>query len=113
MNKEVSIMKNLGFATIAATTLTAGFLGLAAPAMAAPTAAGNAQDTIASLEAQGYKVIINRLGNAPLDEANVVSVGQGPSFNHPVSGLRLRDNYTDHDRNFGSQIVQSVYVNVR
>ena len=106
-------MKNIGIAGIAATALTAGFLGLAAPALAAPTGAGNAQDTIASLEAQGYKVIANRLGNTPLNEANVVSVGEGPSFNHPTSGLRLRDNYTDHDHNFGSENVKSVYVNVR
>jgi hypothetical protein len=106
-------MKNFGFATLTAAALTAGFLGLAAPAMAAPSAVGNAQDTIASLEAQGYKVIVNRLGNAPLNEANVVSVGAGPSFNHPTTGLRLRDNYTDHDHNFGSENVKSVYVNVR
>ena len=106
-------MKNFGIATVAAGALTAGFLGLAAPAVAAPTGAGNAQNTISSLQDQGYKVFVNRLGNAPLNEANVVSVGQGPSFIHPVSGLRLRDNYTDHDRNFGSEKVQSVYVTVR
>lgn len=106
-------MKKFGFATIAASALTAGFLGLAAPAFAAPTGAGNAQDTISSLEAQGYKVIVNRLGSAPLNEANVVSVGEGPSFIHPTSGLRLRDNYTDHDHNFGAEKVQSVYVTVR
>jgi hypothetical protein len=106
-------MKKFGFAAIAATAITTGFLGLAAPAMAAPTAVGNAQDTISSLEAQGFQVIVNRLGSAPLNEANVVSVGQGPSFLHPTSGLRLRDNYTDHDHNFGSEKVQSVYVTVR
>ncbi|AQA04592.1 hypothetical protein BVC93_21625 [Mycobacterium sp. MS1601] len=106
-------MKKFTVATIVGTALTAATLGLAAPALAAPTGVGNAQDTISSLEAQGYKVIVNRLGNAPLNEANVVSVGEGPSFNHPASGLRLRDNYTGHDRNFGTQQVQSVYVTIR
>jgi hypothetical protein len=106
-------MKKFTAATLIGTALTAATVGLAAPALAAPTGVGNAQDTISSLEAQGYRVIVNRLGNTPLNEANVVSVGQGPSFLHPTSGLRLRDNYTDHDRNYGFERVQTVYVNVR
>ncbi len=106
-------MKKFTAATVFGTALTAATVGLAAPALAAPSGPGNAQDTISSLEAQGYHVIVNRLGDAPLNEASVVSVGQGPSFLHPVSGLRLRDNYTNHDRNYGFEQVQTVYVNVR
>ncbi|MGB3485976.1 MAG: hypothetical protein WBB07_27620 [Mycobacterium sp.] len=105
-------MKKFGFATIAATALTAGALGLAAPALAAPTGAGNAQDTISSLEDQGYKVIVNRLSNSPLAEANVVSVGEGPSFTHNKSIAGTED-YTGHDRSYAAVTTRTVYVNVR
>lgn len=73
-------MKKFGFATVAASALTAAFLGLAAPALAAPTGPGNAQDTISKLEAQGYKVVVNRIGNAPLEQASVVSVRSGQTY---------------------------------
>ena len=106
-------MKKLGFATLTATALTAGFLGLAAPALAAPTAAGNAQDTISSLQDQGYKVIVNRLSNSPLSEANVVSVGEGPTFTHTNQNAKATQSYTDYDRQFAPNNVKTVYVNVR
>jgi hypothetical protein len=106
-------MKKFGFATIAASALTAGFLGLAAPAMAAPTGAGNAQDTIASLEDQGYKVVVNRLSETPLDQASVVSVGQGPTFTHTDQNAKNNQSYTDDDRQFAPNNVTTVYVNVR
>jgi hypothetical protein len=73
-------MKKLGFATVAASALTAAFLGLAAPALAAPTGPGNAQDTISKLEADGYTVIVNRIGNAPLEQASVVAVRSGQTY---------------------------------
>jgi hypothetical protein len=106
-------MKKFGFATIAASALTAGFLGLAAPAMAAPTGAGNAQDTIASLEDQGYKVVVNRLSETPLDQASVVSVGQGPTFTHTDQNAKNNQSYTGDDRQFAPNNVTTVYVNVR
>jgi hypothetical protein len=105
-------MKKFGFATIAATALTAGFLGLAAPALAAPTGAGNAQDTISSLEDQGYKVVVNRLSETPLDQANVVSVGEGPTFSRTQS-INGDNDYTGYDRQFAPVNEQTVYVNVR
>jgi hypothetical protein len=67
-------MKKFGFATIIASGLAAGILGLAAPAQAAPSGPGNAQDTISQLESRGVRVIINRQGLAPLDEASVTNV---------------------------------------
>ncbi|WP_422743828.1 hypothetical protein ACN27E_19170 [Mycobacterium sp. WMMD1722] len=68
-------MKKFGFATLAASTLTAAFLGLASPAAAAPTGQGNAQDTISQLESRGIRVIINRQGLVgPLDQASVTAV---------------------------------------
>lgn len=107
-------MKKFGFATIAATALTAGFLGLAAPALAAPTGAGSAQDTISSLEGQGYKVVVNRLSERPLSEASVVSVGQGATFSHTNANNGNEGGYgPNSDNQFAPQNTKTVYVNVR
>jgi len=73
-------MKKIGFATVAASALTAAFLGLAAPAPAAPTGPKSAQDTISELQAQGYTVIVNRIGNAPLEQASVIAVRSGQTY---------------------------------
>ena len=62
------MMKRLGFATVAASALTAAFLGLAVPALATPSGPGNAQDTISDLRAHGYTVIVNHIGDAPLEQ---------------------------------------------
>jgi hypothetical protein len=59
-------MKKFGFASILAGGLAAAVLGVAAPAGAAPTGPGNAQDTINQLQADGYNVIVNRIGATPV-----------------------------------------------
>lgn len=79
-------MKKFGFATIIASGLAAAVLGLATPAVAAPSGPGNAQDTINSLQARGYKVIVNRVGNTPLDQASVVAVRPGQTYSRTDSG---------------------------
>ena len=68
----------------AAAGLAAAVLGLAAPAAAAPSGAGNATDTVAQLEDQGNRVIINRQGSAPLAQSNVVDVRQGNAIQEYV-----------------------------
>ncbi|HEY9265068.1 MAG TPA: hypothetical protein VIQ11_10720 [Mycobacterium sp.] len=70
-------MKNLTIATAAAAGFAAAFVGLATPALAAPSGNGNAATTISELEAQGNRVIVNRQSGAALADANVVSVRQG------------------------------------
>lgn len=71
------------FGTAAAITsglAAAAVVGFAAPAQAAPAGPGNAQQTISQLQADGYTVIVNRLGATPLDQAAVVAVRPGPAF---------------------------------
>ncbi len=80
-------MKKFGIATIVAGGLTAAILGLAAPAAAAPTGPGSAQDTINELQADGYNVIVNRIGSAPLDQAAVVAVRPGQTYERRDSGV--------------------------
>jgi hypothetical protein len=68
-------MNKLGFATIIAGGLATGFLGLAAPAQAAPAGPGNAQNTVEQLDDHGYAVRVNHQGMVkPLDESSIVSV---------------------------------------
>ncbi|PRC43357.1 hypothetical protein C6A85_000000105770 [Mycobacterium sp. ITM-2017-0098] len=98
-------MKNLTIATTAA-ALSAAFLGLAAPALAAPTG-GNADATISQLEAQGNRVIVNRLSDAPLSQAGVVSVNKGGDIRGTVM-----DDF--NDRTYQNTVTGHVYyVDVR
>jgi hypothetical protein len=50
---------------------------LAAPAPAMPTPVGSAQDVVRSLEASGFRVIVNPPGS-PLDRCAVTAVRPGP-----------------------------------
>ena len=79
-------MKKIGFATVIASGLTAVGLGLAAPVEAAPAGPGNAEQTISQLQAEGYHVIVNRVGSAPLDQATVVAVRPGQTYSRTDSG---------------------------
>jgi hypothetical protein len=99
-------MKKFGFATVLAGGLAAAVLGLAAPAGAAPTGPGNAQETINQLHANGYNVIINRVGTTPLDQATVVAVRPGQTYSRTDSGTpgdNLETRITD----------KTVYVDVK
>ncbi|CAN5201356.1 hypothetical protein BH11ACT7_BH11ACT7_29640 [soil metagenome] len=88
--------------------------GLAAPALAAPTGAGSAQDTISSLESQGYNVVVNRQSDRPLSEASVVSVGQGPTFSKTNTNAGNEGGYSStNTKAFAPDNEKTVYVNVR
>jgi hypothetical protein len=83
---EAEEMKRFSFATIAASALAAVAIGLATPADAAPSDTRSAQDTINSLEASGYKVILNKLSDRPLEQASVVSIRPGRAVTQRVTG---------------------------
>lgn len=80
-------MKEFGLATAMVTAVGAAIIGLAAPAAAAPTGPGNAQQTINELQAQGYTVVVNRIGTAPLDQAAVVAVRPGQTYSRTDTGV--------------------------
>ena len=102
---EGKAMKRFAFATLAASGLMAATLGLAAPAVAAPSGAGLAQDTVNQLEANGYKVVLNKVGGASLDKCTVTSVRPGRQITQPVtdSGGDLR----------GKVLYTTVYVDAQ
>lgn len=60
-----------------ATGLAALVVAFASPSYAAPATPDNAAQAINSLMAQGYKVIINKLSDVPLDQAMVVGIRPG------------------------------------
>ena len=60
-------------------------MGLAGAAHAAPSGPSAAQ-TVSQLQAQGYHVILNKVGNGPLDQCTVNSVRPGQTFSRMDSG---------------------------
>ena len=98
--------KSATLASVLAGGLTAAVLGMAVPAAAAPTGPGNAQETIHQLQADGYNVIVNRVGTTPLEQATVVSVRPGQTYSRTDSG-------TPGD-SFGTTVTgKTVYVDVK
>ncbi|VEG51885.1 Uncharacterised protein [Mycolicibacterium aurum] len=90
--REDTVMNITTVATVAA-GLSAALIGLAAPAAAAPTTGGDAFATISMLEAEGNRVIVNRLSDVPLDQAEVVSVHRGPEIHMTVMDERYDRTY--------------------
>ena len=70
-------MRKFLIATVAAGAITTSALGLAGLAAAAPTGPSQVNDTVRTLEASGYDVIVNRTGSAPLSSCSVTSVRPG------------------------------------
>jgi hypothetical protein len=87
-----------------ATALTSAAVALAAVAAAAPTGPSEVDETVRTLEASGYDVIINRTGAAPLSECTVSAVrpGQTHSTNDSRGGGSINTTVTS----------QTVYVDV-
>ncbi len=102
-------MKKFGFAITIVSGLAAAIIGLATPAAAAPTGPDNAQQTIGQLKAQGYTVVVNRLGNAPLDQAEVVAIRSGQTFTHINAGQPV----IGSDSNYTTVQDKIVYVDVK
>jgi hypothetical protein len=59
---------------------------------------GNVQQTIGELEAQGYNVIVNRIGSTPLGQATVVAVRPGQTYSRtdsPITSVGNKTVYVD------------------
>ena len=76
--------------TIARTALTAGALSAAAlplaPAAAAPSGPSSVEQTVNQLKADGYTVIVNKVGAAPADQCTVAAVRAGQTYGRSDSG---------------------------
>jgi hypothetical protein len=97
-------MKSYVAVSLTATTLAASAVALAAAAAAAPTGPSTVDQTVRTLEASGYNVIINRSGAAPLSQCtvNAVRPGQTHSTTDSRGGSSLNTTITS----------KTVYVDV-
>lgn len=66
--------------TAFATAAVAAALGSAAVATAAPSGPSRVEDTVRTLEADGYHVIVNRVGTGQLSSCTVESVHPGQTY---------------------------------
>ena len=70
-------MRSYVAVSFAATALAASTVALAAVANAAPSGPSTVDQTVRTLEASGYHVILNRSGAAPLAQCTVSAVRPG------------------------------------
>jgi hypothetical protein len=91
-------MKSYASIGITATTLASTALALAAVAAAAPTGPSQVNDTVRTLEASGYHVIVNRTGAAPLSQCTVSAVRPGQTYSTDDSrgGGSINTTITSH-----------------
>jgi hypothetical protein len=71
---------------IATGAMALAALGMAGVANAAPSGPVTASETVSSLQADGFHVILNKVGTAPLDACSVSSVRPGQTFARTDSG---------------------------
>ena len=95
---------DLTFAAISGGFLFALALGLPAAAQAAPSGIGSAQDTVNELEHNGFKVVLNKMGAAPLDNCTVDSVRPGETVTRLVQNGNELVNQT---------VYQTVYLTAK
>ncbi|OBF35906.1 hypothetical protein A5724_14840 [Mycobacterium sp. ACS1612] len=101
-------MTKFGIAAAIAGGAAASIIGLAVPAAAAPSGPGSAAQTINELQADGYTVIVNRIGTTPLDRATVVAVRPGQTFSRTDTGVAGAGNDL-----FTTVTDKTVYVDVK
>jgi len=80
-------MKKILHTSIAACALTSAALALAVTATAAPSGPSPVDATIGQLRAQGFQVIVNRVGTAPADRCTLSAVRPGQTFSRTDSGV--------------------------
>jgi hypothetical protein len=80
-------MKNNLRTSIAAGALASAALGLAPTASAAPSGPSTVDATVSQLHAQGFEVVVNRVGTAPADRCTLSAVRPGPTFSRTDSGV--------------------------
>jgi len=70
-------MKSYLAAGLIAAAMTSASLALSGIASAAPTGPSEVEETVKTLEASGYNVVVNRTGSEPLSSCAVQSVRPG------------------------------------
>lgn len=79
-------MNKIAFTALAAGALSAAALTLAPIAAAAPSGPSSVEQTVNQLKADGYTVIVNKVGAAPADQCTVAAVRPGQTYSRSDSG---------------------------
>lgn len=79
-------MKSLAMTAVAVGAFASAAIGLAGSAVAAPTGPSSVNQTVDKLQADGFHVIVNKVGTAPLDECVVSGLRPGQTFSRMDSG---------------------------
>lgn len=80
-------MKNILVTSLATGALVSAALGLAGIANAAPSGSPSVNATVSQLRAQGFEVIVNRIGTAPADQCTLDAVRPGQTFSRTDTGV--------------------------
>lgn len=75
-------MKSFTITTLAAGAIFTAALGFAVEAHAAPSGPATAQQTVEQLQANGFQVILNKIGTQPLSQCTVRGI-------HPQTLTRM------------------------
>jgi hypothetical protein len=86
-----------GWGLVATIALIGVALAPAGVAAAKPSSGGNAYQTIGELEAVGYNVVIDRVGNAPIGECFVTNVRNPQEVTQTYPVDRGRKGHRDRD----------------
>jgi hypothetical protein len=73
-------MKKFAIPAFVAGAMMTSVLGATAIAAAAPSGSSSVDDTVRTLEASGYTVIVNRSGTAPSSSCTVASIQPGQTY---------------------------------
>ena len=79
-------MNKLPITALTASVLSAAGLTLAATAVAAPTGPSSVDQTVTQLKADGYTVIVNKVGAASVNQCTVAAVRPGQTYSRTDSG---------------------------
>ena len=79
-------MKSFATAAISVGVLATAALALAGAASAAPAGPTTVDQTVSQLQANGYQVILSKVGTAPLNQCTVSAVRPGQTYSRTDSG---------------------------
>lgn len=88
-------MKMTALAALGISGIATFMIAAAQPAAAAPAGPDSVKDTVSRLESNGYKVILNKVGSAPLEQCT-------------VSGVRPGCDVTEFRQNRRDQLVERI-----
>jgi hypothetical protein len=86
-HEKAKTMKKFLSSFLAVGVLAAAALGLPATASSAPAGPSSIDVTVDELRAQGFDVVVSRIGDGPQEQCTLGSVRPGHEYSRTVSGI--------------------------